>query len=267
MSQRPIGKCALCLHTAELCNSHLLAKAAYKPLLSESGNRHPLVITGRSAYQTSRQAVDYLLCFVCEQRFRERGEDWVLARSYRGPGDFRFRDILRQHEGLSLTPQGTIYATANIPAFDLEKVVYFAASVFWRAAVHKWRRDDYEEKFELGPYEEPLRVFLLEDGSFPDGLVLRLWISSFEDRYCAVCHLPERGRKGGVRSYQFAIPGMTFEMMAGSHMSPVHYQFSTAPAPEGYVGIVPGVDQRDVADMIARIDRAAARSFVMRSRA
>jgi hypothetical protein len=250
MRKQPFGQCALCLKDRKLHDSHLVSAAAYKPLLAtNSRNRHPLIISNTFAYQTSRQAKDYLLCFECEQRFREGGEDWVLTHSYRGPGQFKLRDILRSNSPRFSDPESAIYSGASIRELDMEKVIYFAVSVFWRAAVHNWRRDSRVIKFELGPYEEALRKFLYEDAPFPSYVALQVWASSLKDDLCAVVHLPEAGVHEGAHVYQFGIPGMTFRLTVGKTISEKFYLYSTAPSPERFVAIIQSVDIKDLSDM------------------
>jgi len=35
-----------------------------------------------------------------------------------------------------------VYSAALLPEIDLEQLTYFASSIVWRAAVHKWRRTE-----------------------------------------------------------------------------------------------------------------------------
>jgi hypothetical protein len=254
------GICGLCLHHRKLHDSHLVPAAAYKPLRSaKSTNPHPLVVTDTSAYQTSRQAKDYLLCFDCEQRFHARGENWVLSHSYRAPGKFKFKKILRSNDPMFSGPDGAIYAAGAIPELDMNQVIYFGASVFWRAAVHSWRRDNRIIALELGPYREPLRKFLYEDDPFPEHMVLHVWISSLDDHLCAVLNLPESGTKHGIHTHQFGIPGMTFELMVGSNIPRQQFLYSTAPAPERFMAVIRSVDLNDTRDMLTRLANARAR--------
>jgi hypothetical protein len=253
---RPFGRCPLCLNDRELCASHLLPAAAYKPLrASHQNNPHPLILTDTVAYQTSRQATAYLLCRCCEERFHQNGEDWILSHSYRSPAAFRFRDALIRGTPYFKGPEGTLYAAADIAELDMERVIYFAMSVFWRAAVHRWRRDDRVIKIDLGPYQDPIRKYLYEKTPFPEKMTLRVWVSALEGNLCAVCHLPEAGRKDGVHTYQFAIPGMSFELMVGGRIHEHHYLYSSAPAPERFVAIIPALDIKDMAAMAKRLSK------------
>src|SRR5271166_343748 len=76
------GKCQLCLdEPVELRGSHFFPKAAYKIMREEAirtgwrMNPNPVLMTDRSAVQTSEQYTARLLCHRCEQRFSaKRGE-------------------------------------------------------------------------------------------------------------------------------------------------------------------------------------------------
>jgi hypothetical protein len=180
---RPNETCSLCLNDRELCFSHLIPKSAYKPLRSaKSPNPNPLILTEKTSYTSSWQVADYLLCLECEQRFREKGEDWVLAHSYRGPGKFRFREILHANQPMFEGPEGLIYSTSMIPDLNMEAIIYFASSVFWRAGAHRWRRDRMIINIDLGKYEEPLRLFLRGE--------LTTWCSDCGSRACKTICVP-----------------------------------------------------------------------------
>jgi hypothetical protein len=58
----------------------------------------------------------------------------------------------------------------------MEKIVYFAVSVFWRGAVHQWASTLRSEApdVHLCAYEEPIRQFLLGALPLPDDVTL--WV-------------------------------------------------------------------------------------------
>jgi len=53
-----------------------------------------------------KQLKAHLLCEECEQRFRKRGEDWVMANCYRGQSDFRFKRILESYGPIETNESG-----------------------------------------------------------------------------------------------------------------------------------------------------------------
>jgi hypothetical protein len=259
MSQKtqPVSPCALCRNESVLCDSHLLPAASYKPLRSASNpSPHPLVLTPDKAYHTSKQPKDYVLCRDCEERFHRNGEDWILSHYYRGRNKgFRFREILQQQAPVFEDGDSKIYACANVPGLDMDQVIYFAMSVFWRTAVHVWRRDKRVIHIELGKYEEPLRMFLLGAGPFPEKMALQVWVSSLQGDMLANSHLTEETRVEQHRAYGFAIPGMVFRLIVSGNLPQRFVNGSTAPSPEKFVAIIPRHDWQDIFDMARRLQK------------
>jgi hypothetical protein len=161
----PIGVCKLCRQTKELQDSHYLPKGAYKanraPALK---NPSPVVLSNDEVLQSSAQLSDYMLCRDCEQKFNENGEKWVLRNIPRNYAErFPIVDALNAEVPLLADGGTKLYAGAAAKSLDMTKIVYFAISVFWLGAVHKWESTLRSEAPEvhLCAYEEPLRQFLL----------------------------------------------------------------------------------------------------------
>jgi hypothetical protein len=56
---------------------------------------------------------------------------------------------------------------------DVQRLAYFALSVFWRASAHRWRGPHGGTIFNsLGAYEEPIRRYLLGETGFPADVVV-----------------------------------------------------------------------------------------------
>src|ERR1700733_9843084 len=166
----PIGKCALCLQSAKLQKSHLLPQGIHKALQEPNNSiRNPILVTASTTVQTSEQVRDYLLCESCEVRFQQNGEDWVMKNGPRRNGRFLLREALLRSPNKSTIPSGDIYKEPFDSAFDLEKLIYFAASVFWRSSVHPWRGFEHLMTRAKLPdvSEEGLRLFLLHQDQFP----------------------------------------------------------------------------------------------------
>lgn len=68
-----------------------------------------------------------------------------------------------------------MYNAAEIPGIDCQKLIYFAVSVFWRAGAHEWPWQGEYVYSEFGSYLEPMRLFLLDEESFPAGMALSVW--------------------------------------------------------------------------------------------
>jgi hypothetical protein len=86
----------------------------------------PVLLTGTGLLRTSRQITDHLLCWDCEQRFSQNGEDWVSRHAYNGER-FLLLDILRASDPVWPGYQNFgVYSGAAIEAIDMDKLVYFA---------------------------------------------------------------------------------------------------------------------------------------------
>ena len=174
----PIGICRLCLQTKALQDSHYLPKGAYRinraPALK---NASPVVLSNGQLLQSSAQLSDYLLCSDCEQRFSKNGEAWVLGNIPRNYGEtFPILDALNAEAPLLIDGDTRLYAGTRVKSLNMKKIVYFAVSVFWRGAVHKWTsslRSDAPD-VHLCAYEEPIRQFLLGTSPLPDDVAL--WV-------------------------------------------------------------------------------------------
>lgn len=197
--------------------------ALYRLLRSTSVNPpDPLIITTPSTFQTSRQIAEYLLCVDCEDRFRRNGEDWVLRHCYRGKQKFLLRDLVLKDELLNDGAAGKIYATKSISDIDSSALTYFAASVVWRAAAHNWQflRHIPGNPISLGPYEEPIRKYLLGDGAFPHSAAMLVWISAY-DRPSRAVTPPQSNRIWNCHVHAFDIPGVRFNLFVGRTLPPV----------------------------------------------
>src|ERR1035437_3103718 len=256
MSARPFRMCRLCLEEHPLCDSHLLPKSMFRILRSpQDKNPNPIVAGEGYFYPTSKQLSDYLLCEGCEQRFRRLGEDWVMANCYRDDQTFRIREILQAAIPLSGNKEIRVYSGASLPELRMDDLVYFAISVFWRAAVHTWRVDGRRYGISLGPYEEPLRRFVRGETAFPDRFVLAVRVSN-RPELLKTAHPPNTGNGGGFHFHRFAIPGLGFVLLSGGRISTENYTASTAPAPERYISIHPKSELADLNEVITLLQKS-----------
>lgn len=163
----PRGICKLCRKRRQLVRSHLMPAALYA-MTREPGSRtlNPIMVTRKTTVPTSQQIWAYLLCRECEHRFNVGGEAYVLTLVNDGT---RFPLLERLHVALPLQETSTM-AIYSGPAvgIDVERLAYFALSVFWRASVHRWRLPHGGAVWNsLGTHEEPIRRYLLGEARFP----------------------------------------------------------------------------------------------------
>ena len=203
----------------ELHDSHFLPAGFYR-IISESETRkeNPVVVGKSTAFFSSAQARAHLLCSQCEDRLNKGGEDWVLKNCWRSPTNFPLHSALTAVECFVDDKGFRAYEGKEVPGVEIDKLAYFAASIFWRASVHDWRvGKDKEQRLSLGPYQNVLRLYLLGKTSMPDGVVLLVTLSGvLDDLYNRVAVMPWFfNRKPEYRAYKFVVTGFTFQMLFG----------------------------------------------------
>ena len=214
-----VGTCRLCHINADLQVSHFLPNAVYAQLREDAlKNPHPVLMTEDDSIISSKQIAEHLLCFDCEQRFSKLGESWVLGNMARATS-FPLQDMLIKAKPLGISPDQTFacYSAAAIPGIDMDALIYFALSIFWRGAAHRWRNiKGVMEGIKLGPYEEPIRKFLL-GGPFPDDIVVQIAVWPTKDVIPAA-YTPRKGKAPGYHAFNFMIPGIEFRLLAGKQI-------------------------------------------------
>jgi hypothetical protein len=218
-----VNRCGLCQQESELMESHLLPRATYRlardPLAT---NPNPIMITVKGARATSKQVAAYFLCLNCEGMFSRKGEAFVLAKCLRAKGQFRLRTDIEQIAPIGATGEASMYDAAMVLRPDeIEKVIYFAASVFWRAGARAWTHDGTViERLVLGPYLDKMRQYLLGAEPFPRNA--RLFVHLWSDYPGMTTVFPCTERVGGVPRHKFCIPGMTFIVFLSQSASTAH---------------------------------------------
>jgi hypothetical protein len=206
--------CKLCKQERELRESHFLPAAVYAQLRDDAAkNANPVVITTEIAQTTSRQIKDYVLCPECEDRFSKYGETWVMANMARREG-FGLQRALLARKPMGANEHFAYYSSLGDPPIDMDALVYFGMSVFWRAAAHTWRNASGQlNGIDLGPFEEPIRRFLLGD-TFPDNTVvlITVWPTKI---VLPAAYTPKRGSAPDCHIFNFLVPGIEFKLFAG----------------------------------------------------
>jgi len=214
-----LGTCRLCQQlNCDLQMSHLLPAAGYERL-RKSGDprRHPVVINAEVTYEASWQAQDYLLCRKCEQLGNSKGEDWILRNCWMKVDEFPLHANLVAAAPVTTTPDVKTFHAGALSEINVDRIVYFAASVFWRASAHAWPigRNTTQDAGILGPYEERFRKYLLAEKGFPENCAL--WVMVAENNTPAVFSMlaPYRGPIRSWHTYKFVFLGIGFELFVG----------------------------------------------------
>jgi hypothetical protein len=194
--------CTLCQQQRELRLSHFLPKGLYRLLMNvnRTKNQTPVRLASGDRRQTSRQAADYLLCAECERRFDRNGENWVMRHLYRGRRVFRLRTMLRKSVSLGSYNGGTVYSASSLPVGAIDQLVYFHASLVWRASVRDWWTVGKKyQAIDLGPHREQLRRYLGGETGFPEHAVVTVILSQLEQPAIAF-NFPESARLDRCRT-------------------------------------------------------------------
>jgi hypothetical protein len=227
---RPVDVCKLCHLTKPLCDSHYLPKKLYSFVgAAQLKNPQPVMSIDGELRQSSLQYRGYVFCETCEAELNHGGEKWVIQQVPREYGGrFPLREALSRLRPLQSGDRITAFNVLGKSDFDLEKLVYFGLSIFWRAAVHKWSTTagQIAEEVDLGAFEEPLREFLLGTGPLPNqNIVLALDVSPEVPVFPAL-HPVVGEQHAGFERLWFYIPGLVFLLWLGQNI-PRHFKGSS----------------------------------------
>ena len=211
------GACKLCGLEKDLLDSHYLPRSVYKSNREKTLRNQNPIILGAKVRQDQEQVTDYVFCADCEERFSKHGESWVLRRIPHEYGQsFELQDALRNETPFFVGPGINLYAGAKISAFDMDKLVYFAASIFWRGAVHRWKtnRGELTPEVNLGKHAEVIRKFLLGEATFPHDVWLTVIVWPFT-KILNAGFVPASDDPDGWNSYWFYVSGLGFVVHYG----------------------------------------------------
>ena len=188
------GACRLCLKTRELRKSHVIPELAYRPLYDEhSRAEHLDGATGvRKVVQQGRY--EKLLCEECEGVFQRHEHYFSLRWFQRDPLPDPVKGLVVERVG-----------------FDFDRFLRFHLSILWRASV---ARDEMFSAVSLGPFEEPLRQFLLgtvdtlEHEPSVHAMVLRR--PGTHELWNRMVTAPVRSHGGGITTYTFVFAGCSW---------------------------------------------------------
>jgi len=125
------------------------------------------------------------------------------------------------HETLG---SGAIYHADGDAKIEWAKLAYFALSIFWRGAVDPWTKEQGERPFITldATLRECLRLFLLGEEDYPQGILLMLKISSSLTPSAHMMSFPSNGDiEFPCRRWPqctFIVPGMIFTLVPGPHV-------------------------------------------------
>src|SRR5262249_23249321 len=160
----------------------------------------------------SKQVMAPLLCAECEQLFSQKGENYVLTQCAQSTGQFRLREQLQATTPLCRTPQFIGYDAVPLLGDMIDMYIYFAASIFWRAAARRWKiGTEPLHRLSLGGnYQEQFRLYLLGQAPFPPHGRIHLHVASEAPLELLELAFPSSFRVAGVHRHKFYILGLIF---------------------------------------------------------
>jgi hypothetical protein len=218
------------------------------------------MVSDRRRLQSSHQYQTHLLCNQCEDRFNKHGEAWVTERCYRGQGIFRLRDLLGKAPPVYERGGTKLIAAAAIPEISVSKLVYFAASVFWRAGVQTWKIPVGEARIELGnPYEEQFRQYLMGKVDFPAEAALLVSVSSSPDPLL-ICGVHSAREAAGFHVHTLVIPGISFRLCVGKLLTREMHRACFLRSPENLIYFSNDWDKLTAGDVYQTVGNVLRRS-------
>lgn len=235
-----VMKCALCLSTSDLRNSHIIPEFQYKPIYDE---KHRALVISSDPKERERFVQkgmrEKLFCEQCEKRF-SKWEDYACRVLF---GD--------KAKILSRTTK-----VINLEGIDYPKFKLFLLSLLWRMSVAK---GDFWKEVRLGILEEKLRQCLLNEDplssdDYPCLLVPILLDGTFETGW--LCP-PDRIRVKGHILYRVIINGILFCFFASTHASRFNFgQYAVNEHGNLRLSIDEAGHMLYVADMISAMGKA-----------
>ena len=189
--------------------------ALYQELLNPTGPIKQMIVLKRGkTHQSGEQFSMPLLCQDCEVRFQQGGEDWTLANRYRSDGSFPLREMLKRTAPVeSKQDRSKAYDARKVAGLEVQQLIYFAASLFWRAGVADWRvkfADAEKIDFDTQLMTE-LQQYLLAKGPFPPWASVFIVLDETAAPHRAMWSPRKQGERPELR-YSLYIPGIIFEL-------------------------------------------------------
>ena len=234
----PRGVCKMCQEEKELQRSHLIPKAVYKKSRSGDPKKpHPILLTTKGTRQSSYQVMDYVFCQKCEHLLCKNGEDYVMRLIHHG-NTFPFLDLLNSHGPGLIGSEFRFYSQEMSPRVDRGKIAYFAASIFWRAAVHTWRQEDGKMiSIDLSAEErESLRQYMLGNEGFPKSAGLLTYACTDMSSQRSFW-MPGKNDRTKDRAFLLGLRGMTFFFAIGEAVPPLIAKYCMMNSPQRWITV------------------------------
>jgi hypothetical protein len=208
-----VAVCKLCLKPRKLQDSHLIGRALYK--MSRDARYAPVVMTPEVAMHTSQQVRDYVFCERCEGLLYKGGEEYVTGLVNDGKSFPLFgRITLAPFAGKRVNARGLMQYSGVKLGIDTDKLAYYAISLVWRAAVHKWRTLGQQNTSVAlsDKHKEQMRRFLLGQIGLPHDLGIVVTVCTDLGSQGLV-FAPTRSKGTDFSTYAVLVRGIYFRVI------------------------------------------------------
>lgn len=168
------GICKLCGVNSDLQDSHLIPAGVYR--YCKAPGFDPVLMTDEFILPTQRQIRAYVLCSRCEVVLNMKGERWSVPLLAEQMGRFPLYELLNKKALIDSDDTMKAYDGSMSPRIKTEMLVHLALGIFYKAAVHGWRKAATAPIINLGDALKGIGAFLLGRGPFPQkvGLLMVL---------------------------------------------------------------------------------------------
>lgn len=178
-------------------------------------NPEPVLVSSRIIINTTKPIVKDLLCAECEELFNKGGEAWIsqiIARR----GSFPLARAVQSCPRVVDDANLVVYSCKGNPEIEIEKLTYFALSMFWRSSAVDWSSIAPVPRIVLGEREEPVRQFLRRDAPLPSDIVLIVTLWTHEPSNLQVVLPAESRQVASFNAFTMSIPGIQFVLFTGA---------------------------------------------------
>lgn len=129
-------------------------------------------------------------------------------------------------------PSQTVYSGLSIPGLEMNRLVYFGVSVFWRASAATFKNSGQRDVLvSLARYKEDFRKFLLGLSAFPEHAAIWIAVSNTPSP-APVMNFPSSQKVESYHQHCFEIPGVSFILFVGKRLTERIRELCAARSPE-----------------------------------
>lgn len=229
-----------------LVDSHLLAAGFYRRLRAHDREGGQLrILSMRSTSSSDRQISDNFLCTDCEQCLEINGERYAQDVCAVDAETFPLLETVKRAPIVFTEPLCEWHAAKTALEGGFERLLYFAASVFWRASAHVWpaRKSDVVHSKLAASVESDLRAFLRGEIGFPGSVVIIAMVWTDVPGSTVIAH-PRSHFDGSRVVHTFCVPGVKFALLPSENQAADELDLSFSGPPGGRVGLCRFRDDR-----------------------